>query len=134
MLPKLISLTRLLAHWRKGCSLFIYISRRTSYSLFWWKVADFLQINTIFSNAFNTIFPVSSIYLEAILELMRWRKRRALSLTLYFKLHFLASIIFNGRWGSNLTKYHCNSNSGYRALYIFSERKRHIILHLRQMG
>lgn len=62
-----------------------------------WFHYFFLQINTIFSNAFNILCPVSSIYLEAILELMRCREKRAWSLTLHFKLHFTVSIIFNGR-------------------------------------
>lgn len=57
----------------------------------------FLQINTIFSNAFNILCAVSNIYVEAKLELMRCKERRAWPLTVDSKLHFTVSIIFNGR-------------------------------------
>ena len=118
----LISLNRLLGHWRKGYRSFTYFSQRSSIlcSDGKWLISWFLllQINTIFSNAFNILCLVSHIYLEAILELMRCRERRAWSLTLHVKLHFMTPIIFNGRWGSNLTEYHCNSNSGYSTLHV----------------
>ena len=108
----------------------------SQHAVSWWKMAIslflFLQFNTIFFNAFNILSLVSNISLKAILELMRCRERRAWSLTQHFKLHFTVSTLFNGRWGSNLTEYHCNNNSSYCAMYVASERERHIIFHLGQ--
>lgn len=99
----------------------------------WFHYFYYCKSILFFSNAFNILCLVSHICLEAILELMRCRERRAWSLTLHVKLHFMAPIIFNGRWGSNLTEYHCNSNSGYCPLHV-SLKGRHIIFHLGQSG
>lgn len=120
----------------KSYGLFICFSQRTSmmYSDKKWLISLylFLQINLIFSSEFSILSLLSNIYLEAILELMRCKEKRACSLTQHFKLHFMVSIIFNGRWGSNFTEYHCNSNSSYCVMYIAFERERHIIFHLGQ--
>lgn len=57
--------------------------------------------STLLYLTYSIFCPVSNIYLEVILELMKCKKRTAcMTSTLHFKLHFMVSIIFNGRWGS----------------------------------